>query len=150
MTTKRRGRRPLPRGQRKEKLVQTRVPGVLDETLREEARRNRVSVSQLIRNVLEDTFNLVENAVTEAANLGQTVKRDAQRLAASAKGRQRRSPETPSFDGVYAWQEVVLNRDLQCALCKRLQVRGERAFAGLEIGGGQPRSWLCPTCSATL
>src|SRR4051812_21358064 len=65
MTKKRRGRRPLPPGVKKEKLVQTRVPGVLDETLREQARKNRVSVSQLIRNVLEDTFNLVENAVSE-------------------------------------------------------------------------------------
>jgi hypothetical protein len=151
MTKKQRGRRPLPRGQRKEKLVQARVPGLLDETLREEARRNRVSVSQLIRNVLEDTFNLVENAVTEAASLGQTVKRDAQRLADSAKGRRRRGSEPAgSFEGVYAWQEVILNRDHPCELCKRLLQRGERAFAGLEPGGAPPRSWLCPTCSTTL
>jgi len=149
MTKTRRGRRPLPPGARKEKLVQTRVPEGLDETLREQARRNRVSVSQLIRNVLEDTFNLVENAVTEAAALGHSVKRDAKRVAASAQGL-RRGADSASFDGVYAWQEVVLNRDLTCARCQRLLIRGERAFAGMEIAGGQPRFWLCPSCAAAL
>ena len=149
MTKKRRGRRPLPPGERKERLVQTRVPEVLDETLREQAKRNRVSVSQLIRNVLEDTFNLVENAVTEAANLGHTVKRDAQRLAATAQGIRRRS-QPSQLAGVYAWQEVVLNRDLSCALCNRQLERGERGFAGLESGRGQPRYWLCSACAATI
>jgi hypothetical protein len=87
----------LPAGERKGRLVQARVPDDLDETLRAEAKQKRVSVSQLIRNVLEDTFNLVEHTIAEAANLGQTVKtkaadlgnsvkRDAQRIATSAKG----------------------------------------------------------------
>lgn len=154
MTTKRRGRRPLPPGVKKEKLVQTRVPEVLDETLREQARKNRVSVSQLIRNVLEDTFNLVENAVSEAAALGQTVKRDAQRLAASATGHRRRTAPPPSepvwFDAVYAWQEVVLNQDTPCAICRRVLDRGAHGLIGLEPGGKKPRYTLCPGCAATL
>jgi hypothetical protein len=154
MTKKRRGRRPLPPGVKKEKLVQTRVPGVLDETLREQARKNRVSVSQLIRNVLEDTFNLVENAVSEAAALGQTVKRDAKRLAATATGQRRKTSapieEPVWFEAVYAWQDVVLNREAGCAMCKRLIERGDHGLIGLEPGGAKPRYTLCPTCAATL
>jgi hypothetical protein len=82
-----RGRRPLPEAERKAKVVQTRVPEVLEDALRKEAKQQRLSVSQLIRNVLEDTFTLVENVVAKSTDLGKTIKRDALRIAASAKGR---------------------------------------------------------------
>jgi hypothetical protein len=79
--------------QRKDRLIQTRVPQNLESTLKDEARRRRLSVSHLIRNVLEDTFNLVDNVVTEvdrvvadSVGMAQTLKRDAQRLAATARG----------------------------------------------------------------
>src|SRR5579884_1880100 len=94
--TKKRGRRPLPDAERKDRLVQARVPEDLDATLRTEARRRRLSVSQLIRNVLEDTFDLVDDVVSEAQRLGQTVRRDARRIADSAQGRRREAPEPPA------------------------------------------------------
>jgi ribosomal protein L18E len=85
----RRGRKPLPKAERKDRLIQTRVPSDLDETLREAAREQRVSVSQLIRNVLEDTFHLVDGVVAGAARLTERVKRDAERIAKSAQGKPR-------------------------------------------------------------
>ncbi|HEX6243018.1 MAG TPA: hypothetical protein VFZ61_19025 [Polyangiales bacterium] len=79
--------------QRKDRLIQTRVPQNLESTLKDEARKRRLSVSHLIRNVLEDTFNLVDNVVTEvdrvvadSVGVAQTLRRDAQRLAATARG----------------------------------------------------------------
>ena len=51
--------------QRKDRLIQTRVPQNLESTLKDEARKRRLSVSHLIRNVLEDTFNLVDNVVVD-------------------------------------------------------------------------------------
>lgn len=79
--------------QRKDRLIQTRVPQNLESTLKDEARKRRLSVSHLIRNVLEDTFNLVDNVVTEvdrvvadSVGMAQALKRDAQRLAATARG----------------------------------------------------------------
>jgi hypothetical protein len=81
----RRGRPPAAEGERKDRLIQTRVEEDLDEALRAEARRRRVTVSQRIRNVLHDTFTLVDNIVVETTNLAETVKRDARRLAASAQ-----------------------------------------------------------------
>ena len=78
---------------RKDRLIQTRVPQDLESTLKDEARKRRLSVSHLIRNVLEDTFSLVDNVVTEvdrvvtdSVEMAQTLKRDAQRLAATARG----------------------------------------------------------------
>jgi hypothetical protein len=78
---------------RKDRLIQTRVPQDLESTLKDEARKRRLSVSHLIRNVLEDTFSLVDNVVTEvdrvvtdSVEMAQTLRRDAQRLAATARG----------------------------------------------------------------
>lgn len=79
--------------QRKDRLIQTRVPQNLESTLKDEARKRRLSVSHLIRNVLEDTFNLVDNVVvdfdrvvTDSVEMANTLRRDAQRLAATARG----------------------------------------------------------------
>jgi hypothetical protein len=80
--------------QRKDRLIQTRVPQNLESTLKDEARKRRLSVSHLIRNVLEDTFHLMDNVVHEvdrvvadSVGMAQTLRRDAQRLAATARGR---------------------------------------------------------------
>ncbi|MET0286935.1 MAG: hypothetical protein ABW352_20805 [Polyangiales bacterium] len=91
---------------RKDRLIQTRVPQDLESTLKDEARKRRLSVSHLIRNVLEDTFSLVDNVVsevdrvvTDSVEMVATVKRDAARLAATARGHTshrepRRRPES--------------------------------------------------------
>jgi RNase P subunit RPR2 len=147
----RRGRKPIPEKDRKDALVQTRVPDELSQTLREAAKKNRVTVSQLIRNVLEDTFDLVDNVVSEAVSLGQTAKRDALKIAETAKGRggKRSSPETiVALDSVDAWQAVKLNRDAQCARCGRLMTRGESALFG--IGDDAHKVWLCLSCGSQL
>ena len=95
--------------QRKDRLIQTRVPQNLESTLKDEARKRRLSVSHLIRNVLEDTFNLVDNVVNEvdrvvadSVGMAQTLKRDAQRLAATARGQglHRTRAEQASVEGV--------------------------------------------------
>jgi len=139
----RRGRTPLPEGSRKDHLVQTRVDGELDEALRDAARQRRVTVSQLIRNVLEDTFQLVDNVVADAAQLTATVKRDARRVADAARGR--RDP----LASVEAWQEVVLGKDQRCARCATVLPRGERALMGVTDESG-PRPWLCAACGDAL
>ena len=195
--------------QRKDRLIQTRVPQNLESTLKDEARRRRLSVSHLIRNVLEDTFNLVDNVVTEvdrvvadSVGVAQTLKRDAQRLAATARGetahRNSGRPDTadpakpdlevrvtdstardaePSADAkpapeadvadpdaraaapdtlaggalanVFGFQELVLNRNANCAACGEPIVRGEHAFLGMTDQPG-PRLWVCQDCISSL
>jgi hypothetical protein len=77
---------------RKDRLIQARVPRDLASTLQHEARRRRLSVSHLIRNVLEDTFQLVDHVVTEVDNLvsdsvelASQVRRDAAQIARTAR-----------------------------------------------------------------
>lgn len=141
--TRRRGRRPLPKTERKDRVVQARIDEELNETLQREARRNRLTVSQLIRNVLEDTFDLVDHVVADAVQLGQTVKRDARRIAKSAQGQSRRPV---ADDEVYAWQEVVLARDAVCGRCGRRLRAGDEALVGLTESPTAPRVWRCRAC----
>ncbi len=142
--TKKRGRRPLPETERKDRVVQTRIDEELSRTLQREAKRKRLTVSQLIRNVLEDTFDLVDHVVTDAVQLGQTVKRDALRIAESAKGQTRRAPTSAA---VYAWQEVVLARDAACSRCGKKLKSGGEALVGLSDPPSAAPVWRCRACA---
>ncbi|HSJ97823.1 MAG TPA: hypothetical protein VLC53_12160, partial [Myxococcota bacterium] len=53
----------------KDRVVQTRVPRDLETTLKREARRRRLTVSHLVRNVLEDAFQLVDGVVANVDDL---------------------------------------------------------------------------------
>src|SRR5689334_22805195 len=105
-----RGRKPLADNERKGRIIQARVPEELTEKLQEEARQRRVSVSQLIRDVLVDTFNLVDDVVAGTRELGERVARDAKRIAESARGRRGEGV----LDEVEAWQELRVNRAVTC------------------------------------
>jgi hypothetical protein len=142
---RRRGRTPLPEGERKARLIQTRVDEDLDDVLRDAAKKQRLTVSQLIRNVLEDTFKLVEDVVVDAQTLGATVKRDAQRVAAAARGEVR-----DPLEGVDAWQEVVLGREQTCARCRATLGRGATAMMGVTADPTAKRPWLCQACAKKL
>jgi hypothetical protein len=160
----------------KDRLVQTRVPERLEAVLKEEAKKRRLSVSHLIRNVLEDTLELVDTVVTSGEELvdgsvriAQQVARDAGRLAQTARAsarettaevRPRRSPSEPEprpkaraaakLEHILAWNAVVLNRAALCAECGRELAKGEPAHLGLSQDGTQPPAWLCSTCLANL
>ncbi len=95
-----RKRRALRAADLKDRLIQTRVPESLESALKDEARKRRLSVSHLIRNVLEDTFHLVDNVVSEVDNivhdsvgLARQVRRDAERIALGARAASERGPQ---------------------------------------------------------
>ncbi len=157
---------------RKDRLIQTRVNRDLETTLKEEARRRRLTVSQLIRNVLEDAFNLVDDVVAnvddlvnDSVELARQVSREtrrfrdelgraggeAQRARKSApEPDQARAPEPdPDLAEVDAWNPVVLNREASCASCGAALKRGQQAYAGM--GGPEARRlWLCSDCLGRL
>jgi hypothetical protein len=93
MSRKRRARARRRESERKDRLIQTRVAEDLEQTLKREAARRRLTVSHLIRNTLEDAFELVEGVskdvehlVSGSVELAATVKRDAQRIASIVRG----------------------------------------------------------------
>ena len=102
--------------ERKDRLVQTRVPEKLEATLKQEAHKRRTTVSQMIRNILEDTFDLVDGVVasvdaivSDSVELAQQVGRDVRRMSGST-ARTSAPCQAPFPDaeqrlaGVHAWQ----------------------------------------------
>jgi hypothetical protein len=144
--TSRRGRVPLPDSERKAKLIQTRVGDALDEVLREAAKQRRMTVSQLIRNILEDTFQRADNADDADAQPGTGARRDSRRAAAAPRAR----PRTNPIEDVDAWQDVIVGRQAACEQCLELLNRGDKALIGVSDDPAAPKVWLCPKCAAKL
>jgi hypothetical protein len=138
---------------RKDRLIQTRVPRDLESTLKREARRQGLTVSQLIRNILGSAFDLVEDVVadvdqivTDSVALAQQVSRGARRIAETARSEDSANP----LATVEAWNRVVLNRDVTCTECRVQIVKGEEGYAGLREQAGPIRAWLCSRCIETI
>ena len=116
---------------RKDRLIQTRVDRRLQQTLIDEARNRRVSVSNLVRSILEDAFGLTDSDVPPVLD-------DA-------------TPDSPpELDHVIAWNPVVLSREVVCSRCQRSVEAGKRALIGLSDDPSAPRAWLCPECGENL
>ena len=76
---------------KKDRLVQTRVPRELEHRIKEEAERRRMTVSQLVRNLLEDTVEFVgdvlisvDDIVADSVEFAGHVSRDAMHAAGVA------------------------------------------------------------------
>ena len=156
----RRAASPAGEAPPKDRIVQTRVPRDLESVLKREARRRRLTVSHLVRNVLEDAFALVDGVVanvdelvTDSVELVRKVGSDARRVAGAVREVGREPERDRAGQGsahVWAWNRVVLNRTADCSRCGRTMARGSEAYAGLSDDASQPREWLCGDCLAQL
>lgn len=132
--------------QRKERVLHTRVPESLDRHLKTRARGLGLSVSTVVRNVLLNTFGLVEDIVTDSTNIALAL--TGEDTSTDGVGRRRRE-NPPAGDhapnDVVAWQEAVLNVNAVCEWCNAVLPKGARAAIGVRERPG-PRSILCPRC----
>jgi hypothetical protein len=130
---------------KKERVLHTRVPAVLERELKRFAENLRMPVSNLVRAILEDAVNAAD-AATE--NVEGRLKRAAQQLASEReKLKKRVLPD--QFASVYAFQPVTLAQPVACARCSRSLARGEQAHLGMsEPPAKSPseRIFVCETC----
>jgi len=151
--------------------LHTRISDDLDEALQDAARRLRVPVSNMVRNVLEDVFDVVEAVTENVGGFVEDVVEEAQQIGRrwelrfrdrTAEARARRvevdrdetpkpprAPEPPKaireFPDVAAWQPLVMNTVQTCAGCGRQMARGDNAY--LAVGGTRPGPmFLCEPC----
>ena len=120
--------------ERKEKVLHARIPESLDEEIRENAARLGLSVSNLVRNVLQNAFGLVEDIMADGAAIARSATRAEPRTARTSK-----APRT------IAWQEAVLNMNAVCESCNAVLRKGDRAHVGIVDGDG-PRPIRCGAC----
>lgn len=132
----------MPDEERKEKVIHTRVSEGLEEEIRERAARLGVSVSNLVRNVLQNTFGLVEDVVADAANISRSARGDVRSRREQAAGGGE-SHEAPGR--VLGWQEAALSVNALCEACNAILPRGTRAAIAVVEGAG-PRPIRCLPC----
>jgi hypothetical protein len=152
--------------ERKDRLIQTRVPERLESTLKDEARRQRTTVSSMIRNILEDTFDLVDGVVAnvdqivaDSVQLAHKVGRDARKIGHLGQKAMRdfaapcREPLPESEERLFhvqAWNEVVLNQPIACTRCGAELQKGRRVYTGLSDDSDNPGAWLCARAVESL
>ena len=126
--------------QTKDRVLQARIPKDLDEELRGHAEQLGLSVSTVVRNVLLNTFELVEGVVVDSTKLAKVI-----------QGRKHPTPETIPEDtepAVIGWQEAVLNLNGICDQCNTILHKGERAAVGVPVTARPVL--LCLPCLASL
>jgi len=136
---------------KKEKVLHARISESLDEEIRDHASHLGVSVSNLVRNVLQNAFGLVGDIVADSTN-----------IAASAKGQQSGPGDGPVVGWVspangptpsqptgaplvLGWQEALLALNGVCDRCNTILPKGTRAAIALYEGVG-PRTFRCQAC----
>jgi hypothetical protein len=119
---------PKPR-LNKGKVLQARIPEQLDEALHDRAALLGLSVSTIVRNVLLNTFDLVEGVVTDSTELAQALRGRAKPSSTVLQDPE----EQQDIRSVVAWQEAVLNRNGVCEKCNAILPMGERAAIGVPV-----------------
>lgn len=140
---------------RKERVLHTRVPAVLEVELKRLAEHLRVPVSNVVRAILEDAVDAAdvvsrrvegdirgwaEKLAAERSRLRSGVQIDGERLA--------KEPLAPAvLDDVLGYQPLILATGATCAVCGRELVRGSEAYLGIrEAGALGPKVVLGKEC----
>jgi hypothetical protein len=132
--------------EKKEKVLHTRIPESLDEEIRGHASQLGVSVSNLVRNVLQNAFGLVDDIVADTTRIAQATRSARKQPAGEAHPP---AQEAPPADQVLAWQEAVLNLNAVCERCNAILVKGTRAAVAIVDGPGH-RPIRCLRCLEEL
>jgi hypothetical protein len=127
--------------EKKERVLHTRVPESLDEEIREHAANLGLSVSNLVRNVLQNALGLVGDIVADTADVARTT--SGEKSAAPEGGF--RHPGRGRSGRVLGWQEAILNVNAVCESCNAILAKGTRAAIGV-VEGASARPIRCLGC----
>ena len=120
--------------ERKDHVLQTRVPESLYADLVSQARRLRVPVSNLVRNILEDSLRIVETIVDGGLDIAEALSTKAsEKDLAAAVG----------------WQPMTASRRIPCARCGESIEKGDQAYTSVGVPGGKTFA-ICGECQCKL
>jgi len=129
-------RKTAPDGEeeRKDRVLQTRVPKALYSDLVSRARRLRVPVSNLVRNILEDSTRMVGNILESGLEIAETLGRSA---------------DKKDLQSVLGWQPMIANREVACSRCAAMIQKGEQGFMSVGLPGGRAVV-ICEACKSKV
>ncbi|MEO8602020.1 MAG: hypothetical protein ABI629_05535 [bacterium] len=132
---------------KQERVIHARIPESLDDEVKRRATDLGLSVSNLVRNVLQHTFGLVEDVVHDSAEIARAARGgQATRSATPSTTDRAGAPPAPR---VLGWQRVVLNVNAICDTCNAVLTKGSRAAVGMLDRPGTPPV-QCTACLKEL
>ena len=128
---------------KKERVLHTRVPAVLERELKRFADNLRVPVSNLVRAILEDALNVADAAGTSIEDR----LKNAAKVLETERERLKKKVQLDPLAGVFAFQDVTLAQPSVCAKCSKELPRGARAHLGMSDGPRRgPNVIVCDAC----
>jgi hypothetical protein len=130
---------------KKERVLHTRVPAVLERELKRFADNLRIPVSNLVRTILEDALDVADAA---SESVEERLKKAAKQLEHERVRFKKRVMPDPLAD-VFAFQDVTIAQPAQCVKCGKELRSGEKAHLGLTDGPRRPsapRIFACDAC----
>lgn len=130
---------------RKERVLHTRVPAVLEAELKRFAQNLRIPVSNLVRTILEDALDVADAA---GDRVEERLRKAATHLQ-TERERLRRKIQPDPLGDVYAFQQVTIAQPTACAKCELTLHPGDHAHLGLidpTVSGGVSRLFVCDAC----
>lgn len=132
---------------KKERVIHTRVPAVLEQELKRLAENIRVPVSNLIRTILEDAVDMADRA---GRGVEENLHRAATTLSSKRESILSKKKDSigkkSSLDGVIGFQSLSLASDARCARCDSAIDEGDDAFMGVGADPTAPRIVVCKEC----
>ncbi len=144
--------------EKKDKVLHTRISPSLDREIKRKARGLGMSVSTVVRNVLLNTFDLVEDIVSDSTHLALTIAGEDEEKPPSASTARRAAERSAggtvgdaaiAAGEILGWQELVLNLNAVCDHCNEILAKGSRAATALRDAPG-PRTIICDSCLAAV
>ncbi len=131
---------------KKERVLHTRIPAVLDQELKRFAQNLRIPVSNLVRTILEDALEVADAA---GDRVEERLRQAASQLH-SERERLRRKIRPDPLSDVYAYQRVTLAQEARCAKCDIELAAGIEVHLGLlepDADGHHGRIFVCEACA---
>lgn len=131
-----------PDSPRKERVLHTRVPAVLEEELKRFAKNLRVPVSNVVRAILEDALKMADRATGSVEdrlkNAVEVVHNERETIQSKLK-------KLDPLDDVIAFQPLVVALPTECTACQTSLRRGESGWLGM-TPDPKRRVIVCGSC----
>lgn len=129
-------------GAKKERVLHTRVPAVLERELKRFARNLRVPVSNVVRVILEDALKAADRATGEVENHLRHV---ASAVSSEREQIREKLKHLDPLEDVLGFQPLVIAQPTACAACRAPLARGDNGWLGLTAEPGD-RVIVCGRC----
>jgi len=130
--------------EKKERVIHTRVEPSLDSELKERAGRLGLSVSNLVRNILQHAFGLAGDVIKDSAQVARSARGESPELSHGP------APERDTTAALtLGWQRFTLGVNALCERCNAILPKGTEAGLGvLDLPGRRPI--VCLPCLSEL